>query len=132
MKRVIRKIQARRVFSEEVKKKVVKLYETGQNSVAGLSKIYEVSGSSIYEWIYRYSEYEKQSLKIVEMKDSMVHKVKVLESKIKELERIIGRKQIKIDFYDKMIEIGKEEFNIDLLKNLNTSQSTGSEETETK
>ena len=39
------------------------------------------------------------------MKDSSDKKVKQLEQKIKELERMVGQKQIKIDYLVKMIEI---------------------------
>lgn len=59
------------------------------------------------------------------MKESSDKKVKDLEKKIKELEQIIGRKQIKIDYYEKMIEIASKDFDIEIKKNSDTPQSTG-------
>ena len=66
------------------------------------------------------------------MKDSTIDKLKQLELKIKELEQAVGQKQIKIDYLEKMIDIAKDEFNIDIKKNSNTPQSSGSLRTKKK
>jgi hypothetical protein len=58
--------------------------------------------------------------------ESESYKTKELEARIKELESALGRKQMELDFLNKMIEIGKEEFGIDLKKKLVTPPSTGS------
>jgi hypothetical protein len=60
------------------------------------------------------------------MKDSQVQKLKELEQKVKDLERIVGQKQIAIDYLEKMIEIAEDELKIDIKKNSNTPQSGGS------
>jgi hypothetical protein len=68
----------------------------------------------------------------VEAKDSSANKLKEMEERIKELERSIGQKQIKIDFLEKMIDIAKTDLNIDIKKNYDTSQSAGSGKTRKK
>jgi hypothetical protein len=68
----------------------------------------------------------------VEAKDSSAIKLKEMEERIKELERSIGQKQIKIDFLEKMIDIAKSDLNIDIKKNYDTSQSAGSGKTRKK
>ncbi len=70
--------------------------------------------------------------RILEMKKSTTSKVNDLEKRIKELERVVGQKQIKIDYYEKMIDLAKEELDIDLKKNFDTPQSTGSGKTKGK
>jgi len=50
------------------------------------------------------------------MKQSSSLKLKELILQVKELERIVGQKQIKIDYLEKMIDIAKDEFNIDIKK----------------
>jgi predicted RNase H-like nuclease (RuvC/YqgF family) len=62
----------------------------------------------------------------VEHKKSSQQKVKDLERKVKELESALGRKQIKIDFLEEMMEVAKDELNIDIKKNFSTPQSKGS------
>ena len=66
------------------------------------------------------------------MEESSLKKVKDLQERIKELERIVGQKQLNIDFLEKMIEIAKEQYGIDVKKNFNTLQSNGSDSIEKK
>jgi transposase len=42
---------------------------------------------------------------------------------------MVGQKQIKIEFLEKMIDLAKDELDIDIKKNYNTLQSTGSVKT---
>jgi len=132
MKTKLKKIQHRRVFSKELKLQAVKDYETGKMTALELCKFYEVNESTIYYWLYKYSKFQKKSIRIVEMAKSSTQKIKDLESKIKELERAVGVKQMNIDFLEKMIEIAKDEYDIDIKKNSSTPQSTGSETTKKK
>ena len=66
------------------------------------------------------------------MKESSNKKLKDLEQKVKNLEQIVGKKQIMIDYLEKMMEIAKDELDIDIKKNFNTSQSAGSGKTKKK
>jgi transposase len=63
------------------------------------------------------------------MKDSQASKIKELENKVKELERAVGQKQMNIDYLEKMIDLAKDEFDIDIKKNSNTPLSGGSKNT---
>lgn len=119
------KLHHKRIFTEEFKKARVKEYETGEYSVSEISRLFNIQGIIIYRWIYKYSNYNKKSAKIVEMNHSSSKKIKELEQKLRELERLVGQKQIEIEYLEKMIEIAKEEFNIDIKKNSNTPQSNG-------
>ena len=123
----LRKIQRKRIFSEDLRKQAVNIYEKGEMTVLELSKHYEVSDKSIYNWIYKYSKLQKKSIQIVEMSESNTSKIKSLEAKIKELERAVGVKQMNIDFLEEMISLAKEEYDIDVKKNYSTPQSTSSE-----
>ncbi len=128
----LKKIRRRRIFSEELKYQVVKQYEKGKMTVVELSKFYELSETSLYNWIYKYSKFQKASIQIVEMIKSSTQKIKDLEFKVKELERIVGVKQINIDFLEKMIDVAKEEYDIDIKKKSSTPQSIGLETTKRK
>ncbi len=121
-----KKVKRIRRFSEDFKLKIVELYEKGKYSVPELEKIYDISNPTIYSWIYKYSHYNKKGIQVVEMKDSQTNKLKYLEEKVKELERALGQKQMNIDYLEKMIDLAKEEFDIDIKKNSNTPRSGGS------
>ncbi len=117
------KLQYRRNFTEEFKKARVSEYERGENTVKEISKLFDIKCTVLYRWIYKYSLYNKKSYKIVEMKDSSTLKLKELTMRMRELERIVGEKQIKIDYLEKLIELAKDEYNIDVKKNLSTEYS---------
>jgi transposase len=63
------------------------------------------------------------------MADSSKQKMKDLQKRISELERIAGEKQLNIDFLEKMIELAKDHYGIDINKNFDTPPSTGSGQT---
>lgn len=116
MKANLRKIKKYRHYSEDFKKELVTLFESGKFSVLQLETLYGISNQSIYNWIYKFSIFNKKGIRVVEMKQSSSLKLKELSQKVKELERIVGQKQIKIDYLEKMIDIAKAEFNIDIKK----------------
>jgi transposase-like protein len=132
MKANIQTIQKQRRFSEEYKKSIVREFERGKFTVLELSHLHHVHFQTVYNWIYRYSKSNNSSVHIVEMKSSSTKKVKDLEARIKELERIVGQKQMNIDFLEKMIEIAKDEMGIDIKKNFSTPRSDGSDSTKKK
>ncbi len=132
MKANVRSIRKRRKYSIEFKKRIVADFESGKLSVPQLEKLHGVRNSLIYNWIYKFSTFNEQGFRIVEMKDSSNKKMKELEARLKELESAVGRKQIKIDYLEKIMEIAKEELDIDIKKNFGTPQSIGSGKTNKK
>lgn len=132
MKANIKQIRKPRHFTEEFKKTIVHLFESGKFSVSQLSRLYSLSPANIYNWIYKYSNFNESGIRVIEMKESSINKLKELEKKVKELEQIVGQKQIKIDYLEKMIDIAKDDLDIDIKKNYNTLQSNGSDVTKKK
>ncbi len=132
MRTNLKKIKKQRRYSKEFKKEIVSLFEHGSYSVLQLEKLYGVNNVSIYKWIYNFSTFNEKGVRIVEMKQSSSIKLKELAQKVKDLERIVGQKQMKIDYLEKMIDVAKDEFDIDIKKKHNTSQSTGLEKTTRK
>lgn len=130
MKANLKAIKKQRVYSDDFKRSVVKDFESGQFSVLQLAKLHNIGNPLIYGWIYKFSTFNEKGSRVVEMKNSSTQKMKELEARIKELEAIVGRKQINIDYLERMIDIAKEELNIDIKKNFNTPRSAGSKNTE--
>lgn len=114
-----------RYFSEAFKREKVKQIVAKQISIQELSKLYEISRTSLYNWLYRYSpHYQKGTKQVVEM-ESEALKTKALLSKVAELERMLGRKQIEIDFNNKVIELVNEELGYDVKKKYEHQLSNG-------
>ena len=118
------KLRIRRVFSDTFKRKRVKEIDQGLVSVTELSKLYSVSRPAIYKWLHKYSiNHQKGVTQVVQM-ESESQKTKALLERVAELERIVGQKQIELDFLEKLIEISSKELKIDLKKNFDIKSST--------
>ena len=122
-------IRKKSKYSEDFKRELVKLFEGGKFSVLQLDKLYGVSFNLIYKWIYHYSTINEKGYRVVEMKQSSTSKLKSLEQKVKQLEQLLGQKQIQIEFLQKMIETAEQELKIDIKKKSSTPQSAGSGKT---
>ncbi len=105
-----------RRFSESFKKEKVKQIVEKQISIKELSEIYEVSRTAVYKWLYQYSVHHKRGTKQVVEMESEALKTKKLYARVAELERIIGQKQLEIDFKDKLIELASKEIGYDIKK----------------
>lgn len=113
-------------FSTDFKKKRVRELENNLISISDICKTYNVSRTSVYRWIYKYSSMAKKQVKQVIETKSDTKKIQLLEERIKELERALGQKQMMIDIKDKMIEIAEETYDIDIKKKLVSKASSGS------
>lgn len=118
-----------RTFSPTLRKDIVRLIESGKLSVTGATREYQVSATSIYRWIHRYSTYNKKGAVLVVDKDSQTEKLNQLQQKIAELEQAVGHKQMQIDYYKKFIDLASEEVGQDLKKKYDSAASSGSSKT---
>jgi transposase len=118
-----------RIFSIEIRRRTVRDIERGKCTVRQASNELVVSPTSIYNWISQYSLYLKQNKRMVVEDKSESYRSKELEKKLKEAEAMLGRKQMEIEFLNKMIEIANEEFKIDIKKSVKKRLSNGTEPT---
>ena len=125
----VKRLRRIRYFSDEFKQSRVKDYESGDFTVLELSKLYSISQPVIYRWIYKFSKLNKKHVVVVESKDSSTKKLKDYEKRIQELERIVGQKQMKLDYLEKMIEIAGSDLGFDLKKNTGSKPLSGSKKT---
>lgn len=115
-----------RYFSVDFKKKRVTELENNLVSISDICKTYHVSRTSVYKWVYKYSAMAKKQVKQVVEPKSDTHKIQFLEQKVRELERLIGQKQVLIEFQEKMIEIAEDTYGIDIKKKLGSKLPGGS------
>ena len=119
-------IRARRYFSDTFKKEKVQELIDKRTTIQKLSDLYGLSRTSIYTWLYRYSpHYAQKSRQVVEM-ESESQKTQFYQNRVAELERIVGQKQLEIDFRDKLIDLASAALGVDLKKNFSTQVLNGS------
>lgn len=119
-----------RYFSEEFKKQKVQEIEQNLTQITEIVIEYEVSRSSVYQWIYKYSQNRRRGTKQVIEVMSDTNKIKALKEQIKSLEQALGQKQMLLDFKSKVIELAEEEYKVDIKKKFGDKPSYGSGTTE--
>ena len=121
-----RKIITQKRFSDQIKRQAVADFRSGKHTVLELTKLYHCHHQTIYRWIYKYSPVDSPKINVVQMSESTDQKVKNLQARISELERMVGQKQIKVDFLEKMIDLAETEYDLDVKKNSSSKPSSGS------
>ena len=124
-----RKPKEQRHFSDDFKKSKVRELEKRITSIPDICRTYAVSRAAVYKWIYKYSPMAKKQVKVVVEAKSDTQKIRALEDRIKELERIVGQKQLLLEFKDKMIEIAEMTYGVDIKKKVGSKLSSGTTST---
>lgn len=119
-----------RTFSKDFKKKKVREIEQKKSTVSEISRQYEVSVTSIYRWLNKYGKNKLSDERTIVETQSDTRKMLEMKKQIAELERIVGQKQVLLDFKDKMIELVEQEYGIDIKKKFVTKHSSTSGRTE--
>jgi transposase len=120
----------RRHFSHSFKLQKVREIELGKTKISEICKEYEVSDSSVRKWLHKYGLMSKKKERLIVETESDTKQLLELKKKVAELERVIGQKQIMLEFKDKMIDIAEEMYGVDIKKKLSTELSTGSGKSE--
>jgi transposase len=118
-------IRERRIFSNELKKKIVKDLVSKRATIRSVMTEHQVSSNTVYRWLYKYSSHHEQKCTLVVQMESEELKNSELCKRIAELERVVGQKQLEIDFLNKLLEIGSGELGFDLKKSFNPPPLNG-------
>jgi len=116
----------RRHFSDSFKLQKVREIETGLTKISEICKEYEVSGPAVYQWIKKFGIMKEKKEKLIVETESDTKKLIALKKRVADLERLIGQKQIEIEFKDKMIALAEEVYKIDIKKKISTQRSNTS------
>ena len=120
----------RRHFSDSFKIQKVRELETGQTKVIEICSQYEVSQTAVYRWIEKFGIMKEKKERFIIESESDTRQLIELKKRLSELERIIGQKQIQIDFQNKMIDLAEETYGVDIKKKFFTPPSVTSGSTE--
>jgi transposase-like protein len=113
-------LRQHRVFSVELKKKLVEQIETKKLKVRDVVNLYKVTDTSVYKWLRQYSTTIAQETTMVVESESQESKTTKLLQHIAELEQNVGKKQLKIEFLEKVLDICSEELGYDVKKKYST------------
>jgi len=115
-----------RNFSEQFKKEKVKDLLEKRISAKQMCDLWQISRTTVYKWLYKYSPHHSSGTKMVVQMESEAHKTLQLLQRVAELERIVGQKQLEIDFLNKVMDLATEELGYEVKKNTAAKLSSGS------
>lgn len=120
----------KRIFSTDFKRKKVREIELKQTTVLEVSQAYQVRQANVYRWLEKYGKSYKKSVRLIVEMESDTKQLLDLKAKIAELERIVGQKQLTIDFQAKMIDLAEEVYGVDIKKKFESKPPSISGNTE--
>lgn len=109
----------RRQFDLDLKLDLVKQIEKGELRVSEVSHLYNVSSTAVYKWLGKYSDLYKIQTRVIVEKKSISKKNKELEARIKELEAALGRKEMRVDYLERVIKSASDRLGEDIEKKSN-------------
>jgi transposase len=112
------KVRRMRTFSEEFKRKKVQEIERKISTIAEISRQYDVRPNNVTKWVKLYSINYMAGARFIVESESDTVKLIEYQKKIAELERLLGQKQVVIEFQNKIIELAEVEYKIDIKKKL--------------
>ena len=124
-------IREQRIFSETLKKQIVKQLVNKRLTLNQVVVEHQVSRTTVYRWLYRYSSVHQQKCTLVVQMKSEEQLKSELQQRVGDLERIVGQKQLEIDFLHKLLEVGSKELGFDLKKSFSSPPSSGTGATNT-
>ena len=87
-----------RHFSTNFKLEKVREIEQGKTKVSEVCRQYEVSSTNVRRWIDKFGKMKKSKERVIVESLSDTQQLLELKKKVASLERIIGQKQILLDF----------------------------------
>jgi transposase len=105
-----------RIFSEDFKREKVQRIIQKTLTIKQCCELYDVATTTVYTWLYKYStEYGKGTKMVVQL-ESEATRTLALQGRVAELERVVGQKQIELDYLHRMLALLSEELGYDVKK----------------
>ena len=116
-----------RQFSETFKRQKVREIESGRSRMAEVCRQYEVSKTAVYRWLKKFGKKADKPERVIIEQLSDTQELLRLKKQVADLERLVGQKQVLLEFKDKMIELAELQYGVDIKKKFSTeaSNSTG-------
>lgn len=112
---------------DEIKPEVVRDYLLNGIDQRQIAKNYGISQQSVNRIIRNFAASNDKSALLMKNRptDSQADEIKALREEVMELKKQLHNETMRADFYDTMIDVAEEMFNIEIRKKAGTGQSKG-------
>jgi transposase-like protein len=117
-----------RTFSTLFKQQLVSDLDYKRTTIREVCQQYQVSSKTVYQWLHQYSPHHQGRTRMVVECESEEKQTAALRARVAELERIVGQKQIQLDYLEQIISVANVHYGDDLKKNSATKWSSISAE----
>lgn len=127
-KEVSKKARKKRVtLSQETKLEIVRDHLLNGIDQCQVAKKYGIVQQSVSKIICKFAASNDKSALLMKNKptDSQADEIKALREEILELKKKLHQETMRADFYDTMVDVAEEMFNIEIRKKAGTGQSKG-------
>lgn len=127
-KEVSKKARKKRVsLSQETKLEIVRDYLMNGINQCKIAKEYGIAHQSVSRIIRNFAASNDKSALLMKNRptDSQADEIKALREEILELKKKLHHETMRADFYDTMVDVAEEMFNIEIRKKAGTGQSKG-------
>ncbi len=116
-----------RYYSESFKLCVINRISCGELSIEQARKLYGIGGSmTISRWLKKHNRADLLPQKEYILSLSDVDRLKELELENRRLKSLLGESYIKLDLHEKLFNLCKQDYGIDLKKKTNSSNKSAS------
>jgi transposase-like protein len=112
---------------DEIKREAVRDYLLNGIDQRQIAKNYGISQQSVSRIIRNFAASNDKSALLMKNRptDSQADEIKALREEVMELKKQLHNETMRADFYDTMIDVAEEMFNIEIRKKAGTGQSKG-------
>ena len=126
--REVRTKNGKKRISHEVKMEIVReYYLEGKQNQSALARKYGIGMVTVHDILRNFAASNDKSALLMKNKptDSLAEENKALREEILELKKKLYQETMRADFYDTMVDVAEEMFNIEIRKKAGTGQSKG-------
>lgn len=112
---------------EDLKLEVAKACHLERKSSSQIAKEYGIGKSTVERIIRSFAASNNKSMLLMKNKpiDNQAEEIKALREEVLELKKKLYNETVRADFYDTMIDVAEEMFDIEIRKKAGTRQSKG-------
>ena len=104
-------------YSEAYKKEIVRRIDANEKTISAIVRDEKLAYASVYRWLETFSVKHQKSVVMVTELTSESERSKRLEAENAKLLTLIGKQQVEIAYWQSLIDVAEERYQIDIKKN---------------